>query len=162
MALSYKEVAEILKIIDSSDCDEVVIEMEGTRLVVRRGNASVSDMTPAAKSTHETAKLKTTNAQSSSSTNAKAAEFSTESEDANSLTVRSPMVGTFYRCPSPDEAPFVEVGTKVVAGDPLCLIEVMKLFTTIEAAVDGQLKVILVDDVTLVEFDQPLFVIHTQ
>ncbi len=102
MALSYKEVAEILKIIDSSDCDEVVIEMEGTRLVVRRGNASVSDMTPAAKSVHETAKLKTTNAQSSSSTNAKAAEFSTESEDANSLTVRSPMVGTFYRCPSPD------------------------------------------------------------
>ena len=119
-------------------------------------------MTPAAKSTHETAKLKTTNAQSSNSTNAKAVEFSTESKDANSLTVRSPMVGTFYRCPSPDEAPFVEVGTKVVAGDPLCLIEVMKLFTTIESAVDGQLKVILVDDVTLVEFDQPLFVIHTQ
>ena len=162
MALSFKEVAEILKIIDSSDCDEVVIEMEGTRLIVRRGGSSVSDMAPASKSTSDTPTMKTTNAQGSSAATAQPIKNSTTSEDANSLTVRSPMVGTFYRCPSPDEAPFVEVGTKVVAGDPLCLIEVMKLFTTIEAAVDGQLKVILVDDATLVEFDQPLFVIHTQ
>ncbi len=75
------------------------------------------------------------------------------------LTVYSPMVGTFYRSPSPEEAPFVEEGTKVSAGDPLCLIEVMKLFTTIEATIDGIVEAVLADDGKLVEFDQPLFVI---
>ena len=69
------------------------------------------------------------------------------------------MVGTFDRSPSPEEGPFVEEGTKVSAGDPLCLIEVMKLFTTIEATIDGIVEAVLADDGKLVEFDQPLFVI---
>ena len=70
------------------------------------------------------------------------------------------MVGTFYCRPSPDEAPFAPEGTKVSAGDTLCLIEVMKLYTTIEATADGIVDSILAEDGKLVEFDQPLFVIR--
>ena len=70
------------------------------------------------------------------------------------------MVGSFYRCPSPDQPPFVEVGARVAPGDPLCLIEVMKLYTTIEATIAGTIKQIAVEDAQLVEFDQLLFVVE--
>ena len=69
------------------------------------------------------------------------------------------MVGTLYRRPAPDEAPFVEVGSQVKAGDPICLIEVMKLFTTVEASIDGTIASIAVKDAALVEFNQPLLTI---
>jgi biotin carboxyl carrier protein len=69
------------------------------------------------------------------------------------------MVGSFYRRPSPHEAPFVEVGGRVGKGDPLCLIEVMKLYTTIEAPGDGIVEAIAVEDGAAIEFDQLLFVI---
>ena len=74
--------------------------------------------------------------------------------------VRSPMVGVFYRAPSPKDPPFVEAGSKVKRGDPLCLIEVMKLFTTIAADRDGRIAQILPVNGDLVEFDQVLFVVE--
>ena len=70
------------------------------------------------------------------------------------------MVGTFYRRPSPDETPFVEVGARVEAGDPVCLIEVMKLYTTIEVPAAGTIEAIQAEDAALVEFDQLLFLIR--
>lgn len=73
--------------------------------------------------------------------------------------VRSPMVGTFYRAPSPDAAPFVEVGQKVRAGEPLCIVEAMKMMNQIEADRDGVIEAFLVEDGEPVEFDQPMLVI---
>lgn len=73
--------------------------------------------------------------------------------------VTAPMVGTFYRSPSPTSAPFAEVGDRVQAGDPLCIIEAMKLMNQIEADVSGEVKAILVENGQPVEFGQPLFVI---
>jgi acetyl-CoA carboxylase biotin carboxyl carrier protein len=70
------------------------------------------------------------------------------------------MVGTFYRAPSPQDPPFVEVGDRVEAGDPVCMIEVMKLFTTIEAQQAGRIVEIAVENATAVEYDQALFVIE--
>ncbi len=78
---------------------------------------------------------------------------------ADGHTVKSPIIGTFYRKPSPDKPNFVEVGDRVAEGDPLCVIEAMKLFNEIEAETSGTIVKILVDDSTPVEFDQPLFVI---
>lgn len=75
------------------------------------------------------------------------------------VEVKSPMIGTFYRAPSPGEAPFVEVGTSIVAGQSLCVIEAMKLFNEIEAETSGQIVKILVEDTSPVEYDQPLFLI---
>jgi len=82
--------------------------------------------------------------------------------DDGLVAVRSPMVGTAYRHPAPDEPPFVEVGTRVEKGTPLCLIEVMKLYTTIEAPSAGVIAAIHAEDTALVEFDQILFSIRPE
>lgn len=78
---------------------------------------------------------------------------------AEKKTINSPMVGTFYRSPSPGAKPFVEVGQKVAAGDTVCIIEAMKLLNEIEAETDGVIREILVENGSPVEFGQPLFVI---
>ena len=80
-------------------------------------------------------------------------------ESAKYITVKSPIIGTFYRKPSPDKPMFVEVGTTIKKGDVLCVIEAMKLFNEIESEISGKIVKILVDDMSPVEFDQPLFLV---
>ena len=81
-------------------------------------------------------------------------------EDANLVDIKSPIVGTFYRAPSPDAPSYVEVGTTVKKGQPLCILEAMKLMNTLEAECDGIIEEILVQNGDLVEFDQPIFKIR--
>ena len=80
-------------------------------------------------------------------------------ENDNQVIVKSPIIGTFYRKPSPDKPSFVEVGQSITKGDVLCVIEAMKLFNEIESDFSGKIVKILVDDQSPVEFDQPLFII---
>jgi len=80
-------------------------------------------------------------------------------EDSNLITVKAQMIGTFYRSPAPDKPPFIEVGSVIKPGDTLCIIEAMKLFNEIESEVSGKVVKILLDDVSPIEFDQPLFLI---
>jgi acetyl-CoA carboxylase biotin carboxyl carrier protein len=166
MALSYREVAEILKIVDASACDELILELEGTKLVVRRGEAgngdAGADVAGNPRSISPESISSTTGAaavpvSASPITKQAAAE---ETREDGLLEMRSPMVGTFYRSPSPAEPPFVKVGDEVQVGDPLCLIEVMKLFTTIEAQHAGRIAEIGAENAALVEYDQLLFVIE--
>ena len=79
---------------------------------------------------------------------------------SNLLTIKSPMIGTFYRRPSPDKPNFVEIGTEVAPGKVVCIIEAMKLFNEIESEVKGKVVKILVDDASPVEYDQPLFLVE--
>ena len=81
-------------------------------------------------------------------------------EDANLADIKSPIVGTFYRAPSPDAPSYVEVGSSVKKGQPLCILEAMKLMNTLEAECDGIIEEILVQNGDLVEFDQPIFKIR--
>jgi acetyl-CoA carboxylase biotin carboxyl carrier protein len=83
----------------------------------------------------------------------------TESDDSKYITVKSPIIGTFYRKPAPDKANFVEVGSSIKTGDTVCVIEAMKLFNEIESEVSGKIVKVLVDDSSPVEFDQPLFLV---
>jgi len=80
-------------------------------------------------------------------------------EDSNLVTIKAQMIGTFYRSSAPEKSPFVEVGSIIKPGDTLCIIEAMKLFNEIESEVSGKIVKILVDDVSPIEFDQPLFLI---
>jgi acetyl-CoA carboxylase biotin carboxyl carrier protein len=80
-------------------------------------------------------------------------------ENAHFIIIKSPIIGTFYRKPSPDKPMFVEVGKNIAKGDVLCVIEAMKLFNEIESEVSGKIVKILVDDMSPVEFDQPLFLV---
>ena len=157
MALSYKEVADILKIIDASECEEVILELEGIKLTVRRGAQGSGSI--AAPSTPAPAASQPAAAAVSPAQSGAAAATADAEVDSGDVTIRAPMVGTFYRAPSPDKPAFVEVGSTVTAGDPVCLIEVMKLYTTIESTHAGTIRTIAANDGELVEFDQPLFVI---
>jgi acetyl-CoA carboxylase biotin carboxyl carrier protein len=80
-------------------------------------------------------------------------------ESSKYVTIKSPIIGTFYRKPAPDKAPFVEVGASISKGSVLCVVEAMKLFNEIESEVSGKIVKILVDDMSPVEFDQPLFLV---
>jgi acetyl-CoA carboxylase biotin carboxyl carrier protein len=150
VSLRYDEIAEILKIIDSSSCDEFIVETGDVKLVVRRNSASgkaelVSEPATAASRALQSAMRATP---------------ATVETTAGQIEVTAPMVGTFYRAPSPDALPFVEVGSVVREGQPLCLIEVMKLFTTINSEIAGRVGQIGAENGELVEYGRTLFVIE--
>jgi acetyl-CoA carboxylase biotin carboxyl carrier protein len=161
MALSFKDVAEILKIVDASDCEEVILEVEGTRLVVRKGQNNAATSTPGVDAATTPPPASAEQPAPAQSTEATGGDATVKIDDGL-IAVRSPMVGTAYRGPAPGEPPFVEVGTRVEKGTPLCLIDVMKLYTTIEAPSAGVIAAIYADDSTLVEFDQILFSISPE
>ncbi|MFN4298317.1 MAG: acetyl-CoA carboxylase biotin carboxyl carrier protein [Thermaurantimonas sp.] len=81
-------------------------------------------------------------------------------DESKYITIKSPMIGTFYRRPAPDKPPFVEVGSEIKKGQVVCIIEAMKLFNEIESEVDGRIVKVLVDDQKPVEYDQPLFLVE--
>lgn len=156
--LSYKDVSEIVKIIDASTLDELVIELPDIKLVIRRRGADTGPVDPgflraapaAADSLAPPLPAKPP---------APSSPVPTPSRTDGAYEIRAPMVGTFYRAPSPKDSPFVEVGSVVKPGQPLCLIEVMKLYTTIEAKQPGKIVDIPAINGALVEYDQVLFVI---
>ena len=158
MTLNYADVGEILKMIDASSCTEVVIELDGIKLVVRKGgqSLSVADESTTPSSTNLSPPVLKKAISESSAPVVKSFASSGQSS-ANGEIIKSPMVGTFYSKPSPEDVPFANVGQKVKKGETLCLIEVMKLFTSVEATKDGMVTAIFADDGALVEFDQPLF-----
>jgi acetyl-CoA carboxylase biotin carboxyl carrier protein len=155
VSLSYDEISEILKLIDNSSCDELIVETADMKLVVRRNGASGPAQVSELKSSAQP--------QSGSSQQAprevRAAAPKIEAGQGQ-VEVAAPMVGTFYRAPSPEAPPFVEIGSVVRKGQPLCLIEVMKLFTTINSEVDGRVVQIGAENAELVEYGRTLFVIQ--
>lgn len=167
MPLSYKDIAEIIKIIDASDCEELVVELDGARLEVRRhgagGQARAAYADGETRAEGSAAAFEAGAAGPRAATDPAAASAPRTDGAAlagNRVAVRAPMVGTFYRTPDPQAPPYVEVGDNVKPGDPLGLIEVMKLYTTIEAEVAGRIAEIAVETATMVEHDQVLFVIE--
>jgi acetyl-CoA carboxylase biotin carboxyl carrier protein len=156
VALNYDDIAEILKIIDGSSCDELIVETGDMKLVIRRnsaggGHAASLDTASGSIAVASAAPQKAPSAVPAAAALAKA---------PHQIEIVAPMVGTFYRAPSPDAPPFVEVGSTVRKGQPLCLIEVMKLFTTIAAEHDGRIVQIGADNAELVEYGRTLFVIE--
>lgn len=160
--LKYQEIGEILSLIDSSACDEFVLETDGVKLVVRRQGAGGMALSPSASGRASAgAEAVPVAPASASASHGKAAGARPVMAPAGSAElVSAPMVGTFYRSPSPDAPPFVEVGTKVRVGDPLCVIEVMKLFTTIHAEIAGTVREIGAENAQFVEFGQMIFMIE--
>ena len=161
MSLSYDDIAEILKIIDGSSCDELIVETDDLKLVVRRNSAG-----NAYSLSHDiVAPTARTQSPPGPATVGAAASVDTAPRQAlakapHQIEVAAPMVGTFYRAPSPDAPPFVEIGQRIRKGDALCLIEVMKLFTTIASEHDGRIVQIGADDSELVEYGRTLFIIE--
>jgi len=156
--MDIKEIQNLIKFVAKSGASEVKLEMDDIKITIRTGaddkgesttyvqqipmNQPVAQAMPATMPAIEPAK-----------------EVPVVSEDSKYITIKSPIIGTFYRKPSPDKPVFVEVGTSIGEGDVLCVIEAMKLFNEIESEVSGKIVKILVDDASPVEFDQPLFLV---
>jgi len=156
--LGFDEIAEILKIIDASNCDEVIIETDELKLVVRRNGAAAS-AAPAVPPQREPAAISAPAAPPPREGQAPVQSAARPVAASGQIEVTAPMLGTFYRSPSPGAPPFVEIGAVVRRGDPLCLIEVMKLFTTIYAEAHGKVGYIGAENGAFVEFGQTLFVL---
>jgi acetyl-CoA carboxylase biotin carboxyl carrier protein len=159
VSLRYEEVAEILKIIDSSSCDEVIVETGDIKLVVRR-NASPGYAAPAAERTGSAPAMAVPPGPRAEVAAAPHRAATARAATAGQIEVTAPMVGTFYRAPGPDAPPFVEIGTVVQSGQPLCIIEVMKLFTTINSECAGRVSEIGAEVGDLVEYGRTLFVLE--
>ncbi len=160
--MDIKEIQSLIKFVAKSGASEVKLEMEDIKITIRTGAlSSGSDTTyvqqiPVAQTPVTPLPAEQVKA-SAPATDAPATE--TPSDDSKYITIKSPIIGTFYRKPSPDKPSFVEVGSDINKGDVLCVIEAMKLFNDIESEVSGTIVKVLVDDSSPVEFDQPLFLV---
>lgn len=150
--------AEVLR---RHDLNEIEIEEGGVRIYVRRGGGSdgySGQMFSASPSFH--APAPTPHAPpptASGSTPSSQPAGSTDTSDGNVAYVTSPFVGTFYRAPSPDSAPFVDVGTRIKKGQVICIVEAMKLMNEIESEIEGSIVQLLVENGQAVEYGEPLF-----
>jgi len=158
--MDIKEIQNLIKFVAKSGASEVKLEMDDVKITIRTGSEDKGDSTTYVQQipmNQPVAQAMPAIPATPASTSAPEAPAATE--DSKYITIKSPIIGTFYRKPSPDKPVFVEVGTSIGEGDVLCVIEAMKLFTEIESEVSGKIVKILVDDSSPVEFDQPLFLV---
>jgi acetyl-CoA carboxylase biotin carboxyl carrier protein len=160
--MELKEIQNLIKFVAKSGVSEVKLEMGDVKITIRTGEEGkgetayiqqLPNMAPA--------QQPVVGAASDMETPVTSVEESATpaEEDSKYITIKSPIIGTFYRKSSPDKPVFKEVGDIVGVGDVLCVIEAMKLFNEIESEVSGKIVKVLVDDSSPVEFDQPLFLI---
>jgi acetyl-CoA carboxylase biotin carboxyl carrier protein len=155
--MDLKEIQNLIKFVANSGVAEVKLEMDDVKITIRttlEGNVSeatyvqmpVQPAVQQAAVPQQIAPVAPT-------------PVAPAAENSNYITIKSPIIGTFYRKPTPDKPMFVEVGDTIAKGDVLCVIEAMKLFNEIESEVSGKIVKILVDDMSPVEYDQPLFLV---
>jgi len=159
--MDLKEIQNLIRFVAKSGASEVKLEMDDVKITIKtgdedKGNTTIVQQLPAMQAMQAAAPV--TQAPVVAETPA-TPTAPAEDDDSKYITVKSPIIGTFYRKPSPDKPTFVEVGKKIAEGDVLCIIEAMKLFNEIESEVTGTVVKILVDDSSPVEFDQPLFLV---
>lgn len=159
--MDIKEIQNLIKFVAKSGASEVSLEMDDVKITIKTGGDEKVVVDPA----NYIQQLQPVNAVlpnqavAAPPVAAPAAPVAEPDEADKYITIKSPIIGTFYRKPSPDKPLFVEVGQQVGEGDVLCVIEAMKLFNEIESEISGKIVKILVDDSSPVEFEQPLFLI---
>lgn len=163
--MELKDIQNLIKFVAKSGASEVKLEMEDVKITIKTGEEKgETTIVHQAAPIHSTAPVAATVPVAAPANPAPVAtpaaeESTTANEDSKYLTITSPMIGTFYRKPSPDKPLFVEVGDTVQEDSVVCVIEAMKLFNEIESEVSGKIVKILVEDSTPVEFGQPLFLV---
>lgn len=167
--MKLNEIQDLIKFVAKSGVSEVELETDGVKLVIKTGGlkrnlrdhfeqpgAPVMIQTPV----HPVHTAAPAPAAASPVSETPAAASKPAEQDNNYVTIKSPMIGTFYRKSAPEKPAFVNVGDEVNEGSVLCIIEAMKLFNEIESEVSGKVVKVLVEDNTPVEYDQPLFLIE--
>ena len=159
--MDLKDIQELIKFVAKSGATEVALEIDNIKISIkspakkRRGeedeDTAIIQQVPAP--------IVATQVVAAPTQVAVPIAANSSSNEANYITIKSSMIGSFYRSSSPETPPFVNVGDSIKEGDTICIIEAMKLFNEIEAEVSGKIVKVLVDDTTPVEFDQPLFLV---
>ena len=155
--MDLKEIQNLIRFVAKSGASEVKLEMDDVKITIKTG--SEDDKVGTTILQQMPAMPLQAAAPVAAAPAAPVAPAASEDDNSKYITVKSPIIGTFYRKPSPDKPTFVEVGKQIGEGDVLCVIEAMKLFNEIESEVSGTIVKILVDDSSPVEFDQPLFLV---
>ncbi len=156
--MEYNQIQELLKAVDASSVTKVRVKDGDFEITIEKQTAAapVTYQMPM-----QAAPMPQMQAAAPAAPAAPASQpAAAPAASGNSQTVKSPMIGTFYRSSSPDKPPFINVGDEIRAGQVVCIIEAMKLFNEIESEVSGRVVKVLVDDASPVEYDQPLFLVE--
>ena len=157
--MDLKEIQALIKFVAKSGAQEVSLETEDFKINIKTGPDASDQPTyvqAVAPQQMPVAAPAVTPVEAAPAAPTAPAEVD---DSASYITIKSPMIGTFYRTPSPDQDAFVKIGDTIEPGDVLCIVEAMKLFNEIESEVSGKIVKILVDDKTPIEYDQPLFLV---
>ena len=161
--MDLKDIQELIKFVAKSGATEVDLEIDNIKISIKspakkkRGETDENEATTIIQ--QAPAQVITAPILSAAPLAEIAASTPDSTENSNYITIKSSMIGTFYRSSSPETPSFVNVGDTIKEGDTLCIIEAMKLFNEIESEVSGKIIKVLVDDTTPIEFDQPLFLV---
>lgn len=162
--MKLTEIQDLIKFVSKSGVNEVELETKEVKIVIRTGKQQVAPAVVYQAAPQITTAPAQVTAQPAVTAPAQqtatpSATNTAASDDSKYVTIKSPMIGTFYRSSSPEKPPFVNVGDDIEVGKPVCIIEAMKLFNEIESEVKGKIVKVLVNDATPVEYDQPLFLV---
>lgn len=160
--MDFKQIQELIKIVNKSNIGELQIEENDFKITIKQKKEQVIQMmgsTQVQQAPMQMQSLPPAAAPTPSSNKKEEKASGSEAENSNLVSIKSPMIGTFYRRASPDKPVLVEIGDEVSSGTVVCIIEAMKLFNEIESEVKGRIVKVLVEDATPVEYDQPLFLV---
>ena len=157
--MDIKQIQELIKFVYKSGVNEVSIEQENFKITIKTNQAPTYVSASLPQPPIQQAPLAQAAAQPETLASS-SAPAAPSADTSNYITVKSPMIGTFYRSASPDKPSFVNVGDEIKEGEVICIIEAMKLFNEIESEVSGRIVKILVDNSSPVEYDQPLFLVE--
>ena len=161
--MNIDDIQDLIKFVAKAGVNEVEIEKKDFKIVIKSDYLAKKKTNFKEETTIVQQQIPVAAAPVAAAPSAPAAapakEEAKEEDDSNLITVKAQMIGTFYRAAGPDKDPFIQVGSVIKPGDKLCIIEAMKLFNEIESEVSGKVVKILVDDISPIEFDQPLFLV---
>ncbi|MFM8807254.1 MAG: acetyl-CoA carboxylase biotin carboxyl carrier protein [Sphingomonadales bacterium] len=157
--MDFKQIQELIKMVNKSNIGEVTIEQKDFKVTVKQKEEPVQHVVAAAPAMAAAPVAPVADAPAPAAAAPDKPKAAPATAD-NLVTIKSPMIGTFYRKSSPDKPNLVDVGSDIAPGSVLCIIEAMKLFNEIESEVKGRIVKVLVDDASPVEYDQPLFLVE--
>jgi len=163
--MDYKQIQELIKLINKSNIGELCIEEKDFKILIKQKEekleyAEVAQPQIIPPPVFFQPQVSASTQQPQQAAAQASSEQTAATKTDNLLTIKSPMIGTFYKRPSPDKPNFVEVGDEISPGKVVCIIEAMKLFNEIESEINGRVVKILVEDSSPVEYDQPLFLVE--
>ncbi len=159
--MNIKDIESLIKFVQNSGVAEVSLEQKDIKITIRttHGQMMMASAPSMSAPVHQYVAAPAAANSAPASTPPAAEKPKAGADESKYITIKSPMIGTFYRTPSPDKPVFVNVGDEIKQGKVLCIIEAMKLFNEIESEVSGKIVKVLVDNATPVEYDQPLFLV---